>query len=103
MISSPGPMFSAIRQASKASVPEDTPTACEQPQYRAIAFSHCSTFGPRMKCCDSITSATRSEEHTSELQSRLHLVCRLLLEKKKITPKKICCKYSKYTTSRYDV
>src|SRR2546429_3609729 len=27
-------------------------------------------------------SPTRSEEHTSELQSRLHLVCRLLLEKK---------------------
>src|SRR5256884_39768 len=27
----------------------------------------------------------RSEEHTSELQSRLHLVCRLLLEKKKTT------------------
>src|SRR2546429_3096248 len=26
----------------------------------------------------------RSEEHTSELQSRLHLVCRLLLEKKKV-------------------
>src|SRR2546422_11505722 len=30
------------------------------------------------RCCSS-----RSEEHTSELQSRLHLVCRLLLEKKK--------------------
>src|SRR2546429_3313522 len=29
-------------------------------------------------------TAHRSEEHTSELQSRLHLVCRLLLEKKKI-------------------
>src|SRR2546429_7122097 len=28
----------------------------------------------------------RSEEHTSELQSRLHLVCRLLLEKKKRIP-----------------
>src|SRR5687768_18320207 len=28
----------------------------------------------------------RSEEHTSELQSRLHLVCRLLLEKKKHIP-----------------
>src|SRR3989449_5443913 len=28
----------------------------------------------------------RSEEHTSELQSRLHLVCRLLLEKKKQIP-----------------
>src|SRR2546422_2126211 len=29
-------------------------------------------------------AVARSEEHTSELQSRLHLVCRLLLEKKKI-------------------
>src|SRR5687768_17750622 len=29
------------------------------------------------------TGTARSEEHTSELQSRLHLVCRLLLEKKK--------------------
>src|SRR5687768_17845422 len=35
----------------------------------------------------SVSSANsrRSEEHTSELQSRLHLVCRLLLEKKKNT------------------
>src|SRR2546422_6796028 len=33
-------------------------------------------------CC----RAARSEEHTSELQSRLHLVCRLLLEKKKNPP-----------------
>src|SRR2546422_7933749 len=33
---------------------------------------------------DSLLAGTaRSEEHTSELQSRLHLVCRLLLEKKK--------------------
>src|SRR2546422_11615069 len=31
----------------------------------------------------------RSEEHTSELQSRLHLVCRLLLEKKKKRKKQI--------------
>src|SRR3712207_7092367 len=31
-------------------------------------------------------SARRSEEHTSELQSRQYLVCRLLLEKKKTTP-----------------
>src|SRR2546429_7097651 len=34
---------------------------------------------PRLLCDKLI----RSEEHTSELQSRLHLVCRLLLEKKK--------------------
>src|SRR5690606_41944526 len=32
------------------------------------------------------SSRTRSEEHTSELQSREKLVCRLLLEKKKMTP-----------------
>src|SRR2546422_8277064 len=31
----------------------------------------------------SVLALMRSEEHTSELQSRLHLVCRLLLEKKK--------------------
>src|SRR2546422_2791519 len=30
-----------------------------------------------------VSALDRSEEHTSELQSRLHLVCRLLLEKKK--------------------
>src|SRR2546429_7399194 len=30
-----------------------------------------------------VARSRRSEEHTSELQSRLHLVCRLLLEKKK--------------------
>src|SRR2546422_6475882 len=39
----------------------------------------------------------RSEEHTSELQSRLHLVCRLLLEKKK---KKILM--STYTQFRHN-
>src|SRR5690625_6933028 len=33
--------------------------------------------------CNRRYSACRSEEHTSELQSRGHLVCRLLLEKKK--------------------
>src|SRR5579872_7627542 len=33
--------------------------------------------------CATPSESTRSEEHTSELQSRPHLVCRLLLEKKK--------------------
>src|SRR3989442_10085387 len=33
--------------------------------------------------CIEVAKPTRSEEHTSELQSRPHLVCRLLLEKKK--------------------
>ena len=57
MTSSPGPMFSAMRQASRASLPDDTPIPWEQFEYAAMAFSHCSTFGPRMKCWDSITSA----------------------------------------------
>src|SRR3712207_8683275 len=38
---------------------------------------------------------SRSEEHTSELQSRQYLVCRLLLEKKKLYPESI----SEYHTS----
>src|SRR2546429_1603845 len=37
--------------------------------------------------CDRRWCTIRSEEHTSELQSRLHLVCRLLLEKKNSLPK----------------
>src|SRR5439155_906891 len=41
-----------------------------------VAFHH--TF-----CARSVRGQLRSEEHTSELQSRGHLVCRLLLEKKK--------------------
>src|SRR3989449_6130925 len=38
---------------------------------------------------DDAHGALRSEEHTSELQSRLHLVCRLLLEKKKKLREKV--------------
>src|SRR2546422_3660733 len=41
---------------------------------------------PRASRCEDRLDRHRSEEHTSELQSRLHLVCRLLLEKKKKTP-----------------
>src|SRR2546429_4157832 len=76
-----------------------------------VVFSFCSLCGARKKCraearsdghCKTVSGRTgqkisgmcflphtdgradhaRSEEHTSELQSRLHLVCRLLLEKK---------------------
>src|SRR2546427_4452006 len=42
------------------------------------------TSGPGWPwCCLCIDNTTRSEEHTSELQSQSNLVCRLLLEKKK--------------------
>src|SRR5690242_21500593 len=43
----------------------------------------------RSRCASSTSSArSRSEEHTSELQSHVNLVCRLLLEKKKKTTTK---------------
>src|SRR2546422_2204277 len=47
-----------------------------QPEFivHSLKVRHGISFGPQIN---------RSEEHTSELQSRLHLVCRLLLEKKK--------------------
>src|SRR3989304_2995810 len=45
--------------------------------------SCCSSTSSSGRACATRSAASRSEEHTSELQSRLHLVCRLLLEKKK--------------------
>src|SRR5438309_8878643 len=42
----------------------------------------------------------RSEEHTSELQSQFHLVCRLLLEKKKIHPAPTEASTQRRTTAR---
>src|SRR5207237_8900355 len=41
------------------------------------------TLGERLELTHKATVCSRSEEHTSELQSHLNLVCRLLLEKKK--------------------
>src|SRR2546422_4510125 len=58
------------------------PSACAEFQRQ------CFPLGTRLRqhqCADPANRVheLRSEEHTSELQSRLHLVCRLLLEKKK--------------------
>src|SRR2546429_3850030 len=62
---------------------------------RSTLFPYTTLFRSRISTCPSGCSpallprgwpgSPRSEEHTSELQSRLHLVCRLLLEKKKKT------------------
>src|SRR2546429_2199223 len=54
--------------------------------YAPVAPGATRTFDvPTQKCASrpAPLAHRRSEEHTSELQSRLHLVCRLLLEKKK--------------------
>src|SRR5690606_40934435 len=57
--------------------------------------------------CDKCSNSIRSEEHTSELQSRENLVCRLLLEKKKKKQKtkkrvKKHQKIKKYNPPEYD-
>src|SRR2546421_8212172 len=54
------------------------------------ARTHAVTFARR--CAIVRSSQNRSEEHTSELQSRSDLVCRLLLEKKKKQKKKLIYK-----------
>src|SRR2546422_4251433 len=63
---------------SRSAVPSSAggPQYCPSFSRNGTATRSGGTAAP--SCCWS-----RSEEHTSELQSRLHLVCRLLLEKKK--------------------
>src|SRR5256885_3935386 len=55
---------------------------CSSDLNSATAWSHFSSSAERR--AKLLSSFTRSEEHTSELQSPCNLVCRLLLEKKKI-------------------
>src|SRR3989449_8447759 len=51
---------------------------------RVLGHELNNSLAPIKSIAGSLAGLLRSEEHTSELQSRLHLVCRLLLEKKKI-------------------
>src|SRR2546429_3787474 len=55
----------------------------------AVAVFRMQALQPPLVACRLRSRDARSEEHTSELQSRLHLVCRLLLEKKKKPSKHI--------------
>src|SRR6266436_7642790 len=66
--------------------------------YTTLFRSGSGACGRRGVGCRGRAPHSRSEEHTSELQSRLHLVCRLLLEKK--NKKKIRrLKFNKYHTT----
>src|SRR5260370_22863472 len=58
---------------------------CCEPTLVATAPSPFATRPTSNRCRCSSWLLSRSEEHTSELQSHLNLVCRLLLEKKKIS------------------
>src|SRR6266508_5292005 len=72
------------RRRPSAAVPE-RPGRTRPPQRTASGPGRSWTAAPRRAACPASSPArSRSEEHTSELQSRGHLVCRLLLEKKKI-------------------
>src|SRR5690348_18374270 len=58
------------------------PISC-RPSSSARSGSAWKVARPRSRCWTRSVKRQRSEEHTSELQSPVHLVCRLLLEKKK--------------------
>src|SRR5205809_1436006 len=68
-------------------VPRDAVEAAAWPVVKNKTFEEASEIFLRLLKGETLNSsmigARRSEEHTSELQSRLHLVCRLLLENKK--------------------
>src|SRR3989449_7805601 len=60
----------------------------EQLRFHLVGYGCTTCIGNSGPLPEAVSAAVaegelRSEEHTSELQSRLHLVCRLLLEKKK--------------------
>src|SRR3712207_8663870 len=78
----------------RSSAPATTRTGhCCRPPIRASAWSSCLANGnlttsklPIWSSKPAALTYNRSEEHTSELQSRQYLVCRLLLEKKNDKP-----------------
>src|SRR5687768_18264462 len=74
----PAPRASRRRRSASSSCP------CQDRPSRALAeATRSSRRGRAARDTAAARRGGRSEEHTSELQSRLHLVCRLLLEKKK--------------------
>src|SRR2546430_3445914 len=75
-------LFRSLRPVPTAEI---TPPACAT--RRVFEVSCTVTPGLIVSVAPPSTTTSRSEEHTSELQSQSNLVCRLLLEKKKNTTK----------------
>src|SRR5207244_11241301 len=71
------------RRSSDLSNPANGAPASETSGLRSAVLGSMMYSPPRPLLSLPLTSSDRSEEHTSELQSPDHLVCRLLLEKKK--------------------
>src|SRR5258708_10532049 len=78
-------LFRSVRLARDAGALYLLPSALEVQAEFEIHRGELSSAAALIEEADAISEATgsRSEEHTSELQSPDHLVCRLLLEKKK--------------------
>src|SRR2546422_2631292 len=68
-------------QTGDAQQSEQNALQAELTARSVVPLAECMGSPGAPACADG--NCLRSEEHTSELQSRLHLVCRLLLEKKK--------------------
>src|SRR5947209_12428239 len=92
LIVSVDPGWMTIGSSSRASIgdlrPKSASTVRASITNESAGAPRAATAGtrnsvPRMICDESLMNLGRSEEHTSELQSRQYLVCRLLLEKKK--------------------
>src|SRR5206468_10949758 len=81
------PLWSLAPQ-SRDYLPGDSDGQGRTPLYRGIAYNSLSNQVYLISRTGPSDGLSRSEEHTSELQSRSDIVCRLLLEKKK-TKKKV--------------
>src|SRR3712207_7191351 len=80
-------LHDALPISSRSSSPRESPrrscwsgAVSSRGARRSASTSTCETRSTGVSCAS--RGASRSEEHTSELQSRQYLVCRLLLEKK---------------------
>src|SRR5699024_11523052 len=80
------PDFSPVWQASSTAVRSGVPALRTINRCAQLVRNHWAIFSRSFWHSEAgkNPSLSRSEEHTSELQSRFDLVCRLLLEKKKI-------------------
>src|SRR2546422_6737677 len=94
-VTSSTPALASFRRPSKAAINAAGVSRCASERNRVVLPALASSDN-RLSSVDMVLDLgvspcipesgrpdVRSEEHTSELQSRLHLVCRLLLEKKK--------------------
>src|SRR2546430_13109358 len=79
--------YTTLFRSASLGVPTGTKRDDSTPALSIGHVRRAKTVLPRSKACAIYLGKTvRSEEHTSELQSQSNLVCRLLLEKKKVSP-----------------